>query len=162
MLGFFLFFWFILKVKNWTSNEWNEIFVNQQNDFSPVDSISFRLFSAGTRVSRATSLQDCCLPFIKEGKTYSQSPLSSGSFDFPLYKLPRACASLPLVVRFIFVWIPREKPRVNLAAFRVTVWVKRERREGRRNAREREKKSQEKVGGGIREEEKEKGRISPG
>lgn len=95
------------------------------------------------------------LTLYKRGKTYSQSPLSSGSFDFPLYKLPRACASLPLVVRFIFVWIPREKPRVNLAAFRVTVWVKRERRE-------REKKSQEKVGGGIREEEKEKGRISPG
>lgn len=103
--------------------KWNEIFVNQQRErFFACRFDFFPSVFAGTRVSRATSLQDCCLPFIKEGKTYSQSPLSSGSFDFPLYKLPRACASLPLVVRFIFVWIPREKPRVNLAAFRVSVW----------------------------------------
>lgn len=143
--------------------KWNEIFVNQQRERFFACRFDFfpSVFRRNESVARNFSPR-LLLTLYKRGKTYSQSPLSSGSFDFPLYKLPRACASLPLVVRFIFVWIPREKPRVNLAAFRVTVWVKRERREGRRNAREREKKSQEKVGGGIREEEKEKGRISPG
>lgn len=105
-------------------------------------------------MSRATSLQDC-YP-LKERNLQSITSLIRVLWFSSLQTCTR-CTTLPLVVRFIFVWIPREKPRVNLFESRPG---KRQRGRATRTEEEGEKVVGESWGRNKRMKEKEKGRIS--
>lgn len=104
--------------------KWNEIFVNQQRERFFACRFDFfpSVFRRNESVARNFSPR-LLLTLYKRGKNLqSITSLIRVLWFSSLQTSTCACASLPLVVRFIFVWIPREKPRVNLAAFRVSVW----------------------------------------
>lgn len=135
-------------------NEWNEIFVIQERDFSPVDFFLF-LAERECRVQLLSKIASIYKKKKREKATVNhlshQSPLIFLSTNFhEAWNHPSF-----LVVRFIFVLNSSRETSGKSCRFS-TNGNEDERHEQRKSKRE--KKSREKVGGGIRE--KEKGRIS--
>lgn len=137
-------------------NEWNEIFVIQERDFSPVDFFLF-LAERECRVQLLSKIASIYKKKKREKATVNhlshQSPLIFLSTNFhEAWNHPSF-----LVVRFIFVLNSSRETSGKSCRFSSLANGNEDERHEQRKSK-REKKSWEKVGGGIRE--KEKGRIS--